>query len=83
MADSLVFRRSMQQASVASSTMEAEYFALAVVWMTLILDSIGCSNLVQGLSLVWCDRQAAIAHAGCFTTHEKPGDLLTKSLGKS
>jgi len=76
LAGSPVFWRSVKQTSVALSTMKAEYIALAectreVVWMKELLGSIGFDDLVQGPTLIWCDSQAAIAHAGSYVNKSR------------
>lgn len=71
-----VFWRSVKQTSVALSTMEAEYISLAectreVVWMKNLLESIGLNNLVGGSTSIWCDSQAAIAHAESYVSKSR------------
>lgn len=76
LAGSPVFWRSAKQTSVALSTMEAEYISLAectreVEWMKELLKLIGFNDLVDNPTLLWCDSQAAIAHAKSYISKSR------------
>ncbi|UYV60109.1 K02A2.6-like [Cordylochernes scorpioides] len=68
--------RSSKQTVTALSTMEAEYISLSssvreVTWIREFLNHLDIPHNMVEPTLVWCDNQAAIAHAKSYISRSK------------
>ncbi|UYV65505.1 hypothetical protein LAZ67_3004542, partial [Cordylochernes scorpioides] len=68
--------RSSKQTVTALSTMEAEYISLSssvreVTWIRVFLNHLDISHNMVEPTPVWCDNQAAIAHAKSYISRSK------------